>query len=153
MSWSLKLRNGDLSTKGASLDIVTGSEKLVQDLRCFILERMGTDSAHPDFGSLFDGGVQNGLVHESVIGSWDWGMAESIIREDLNRIMKEYSDDQLIRARQDRAVYGRTTFTKGEVLMGIGNISFERSQDILYVTINLTTGDGQDLELDLTLNN
>jgi hypothetical protein len=69
MSWSLRIQNGDLMLDGTNLGRATGSAKLIQDLRCAILEKMGTDDLHPEYGSLLDGGRdESGDVQPGYIG-------------------------------------------------------------------------------------
>lgn len=152
MSWSLKLRNGDLALSGSSLETVSGAPKLVQDLRCWILERMGTDNLHPGFGSLFDGGVEpNGTVHTSVIGTFNEEIARLDIESDLRRILNEYQAKQVARLKVDRATYGKSTFSRGEVLVAVEGIEFTVALDTIYIVISLRTGDDSILSLDLTL--
>ncbi len=72
MSWSLQLRNGDLFHQHGHYAQVYGPAKLVQDLRAQILERLGHDDMHPEFGSALDGGIlPDGTTIDSVIHSMD----------------------------------------------------------------------------------
>lgn len=151
MSWSLKVSHGDLDLSQASLGTVTGTAKLVQDLRCFILERMGTDDLHPSYGSLLDGGFRNGQYVEGVIGSANDEMSIVVVHSELRRIVAAYQAMQLARARQDLAIYGKATLAKGEVLLGLNNIEFTQRQDTLTVTLHITVGDGTSIPLSLDL--
>lgn len=151
MSWSLKLTNGDLDLRAASYGIVTGEAKLIQDLRCFILEKMGTDPLHPEFGSLIDGGRRpDGTVIDGVIGLVNNDLARLEVESDIRRIVREYQQRQLGRAREDKGRYGKTTFSRGEVLVALNSVDFEAVADTLNVTLVITTGNENELELALT---
>lgn len=140
MSWSLQLRGGDLVIGGASFGTTTGQNKLVQDLRCAILERMGTDEDHPWFGSLIDGGRLNGVDQSSIIATDDWDVAVLAVEGEIRRIADQYQKQQIARNERDRTTYGKPTLTPGELLMGIGDIQFYQAQDNLLCRVTLITG-------------
>src|SRR3954462_6416197 len=102
MSWSLQLRGGDLVIGGASFGVATQQQKLIQDLRCAILERMGTDEDHPWFGSLIDGGRLNGVDQPSIIATDNWNMAVLAVESEIRRIVDQYQKAQIIRTERDR---------------------------------------------------
>jgi hypothetical protein len=144
MSWSLQLRGGDLVIGGSTFGTVTGQEKLVQDLRCAILERMGTDEDHPWFGSLIDGGRLNGVEQASIIATDNWEMAVLAVESEIRRIVDQYQKAQIVRSEKDRTTYGKPTLLPGEILMGVSNIQFYQAQDNLLCRVTLITGaDGE----------
>lgn len=150
MSWSLQLRNGDLALDGARLGQVTGSQKLVQDLRCALLEPRGTDDLHPLFGSMIDGGRdESGRYVPSVIGEDDWERAELQIYSEIQRIVSEHQQRQIIRSQQDRRVYGESTLSMGELLVSLVDVSMTRAQDMLMVHVTLRNGDGSTTQVDI----
>jgi hypothetical protein len=152
MTWSLQLRNGDLTLGNASYGRVTGEDKLVQDLRAYILERRGTDNAHPLFGSLLDGGVNtDGSLARGLIGRDNNAFLTLEIESELRRIISEYQARQLQRAKDDRVIYGKTTLTKGEVLLGITTLKVNAVADRLDITLGLETAKGTTVELVLNL--
>jgi hypothetical protein len=151
MSWSLQLRGGDLVIGGASFGVATQQQKLVQDLRCAILERMGTDEDHPWFGSLIDGGRLNGVEQESIIATDDWNMAVLTVEGEIRRIVDAYQKQQIIRSEQDRSTYGKPTLTPGELLMGVSNIEFFQAQDNLLCRVTLVTGSDRDIQINVPL--
>lgn len=154
MTWSLRIRNGDLMLSGTEFDQVTGSNKLVQDLRCAILERQGTDDLHPDFGSLIDGGRDsNGNLVNSIIGGQNWNYMALIVESEIRRIASELQDRQVARAQQDRYTYGKATQTSGEVLKQISSVNMVQVQDSLVVQVGLITGSGEDIVLDIPVTN
>jgi hypothetical protein len=154
MSWSLEIRNGDFALTGSNLGTLKGSEKMLQDLRHYILERMGTDTAHPGYGSLIDGGVTpDGTVHRGVIGNPNFDFAQLEVEADIARIIREYQGRQLSRAKYDKMTYGRATLTPDEVVLGVSSIRFEQVLDQLQVFVVIQNGQGRefDLNFDLTL--
>lgn len=152
MTWSLQLRNGDLTLGNASYGTVTGEDKLVQDLRAYILERRGTDNAHPSFGSLLDGGINtDGSWAKGFIGQTNNAFVQLEVETELRRIVSEYQARQLQRAKDDRLIYGKTTLTKGEVLLGITSLDIDATTDALNITIGLETARGTTVELALNL--
>lgn len=151
MSWSLQLRGGDLVIGGASFGTVTGQQKLVQDLRCAILERMGTDEDHPWFGSLIDGGRLNGVEQESIIATTDWGVAILAVEGEIRRIVDQYQKSQIVRNERDRTAYGKPTLTPGELLMGISNMQFYQAQDNLLCRVTLITGADAEITVNVPL--
>src|SRR5215210_2858194 len=115
MSWSLELRNGDLTLSGTRLGQVVGSQKLVQDLRCAIMEQRGHDDMHPKFGSTIDGGRDDqGREVSGVVGLIDWDYAALTIQSEVQRIAGEYQRRQLARAQDDRYRFGESTLSAGE---------------------------------------
>ena len=58
MTWSLAVVNGDLSFAGpGGYATVSGQNKLIQDLKNWLLEPRGTDPIHPGYGCTLDGGM------------------------------------------------------------------------------------------------
>lgn len=151
MSWSLQLRGGDLTIGGASFGVVTQQQKLVQDLRCAILERMGTDPDHSWFGSLIDGGRLNGVEQESIIATDNWDVAVLAVESEIRRIVDLYQKQQILRTEQDRTTYGKPTLTPGELLMGVGNLEFFQAQDNLLCRVTLVTGADQNIQVNVPL--
>lgn len=151
MSWSLQLRGGDLVIGGSSFGTVTNQNKLVQDLRCAILERMGTDEDHPWFGSLIDGGRLNGTEQSSIIATDNWDVAVLAVEGEIRRIVDQYQKQQIVRNEQDRTNYGKPTLTPGELLMGVGSIQFYQAQDNLLCRVTLITGVDSELTVNVPL--
>lgn len=151
MSWSLQLRAGDFAIDGSSFSVVTGSNKLVQDIRCAILEHMGTDEDHPWFGSLIDGGRLNGVEQESIIATDDWNSAILAVEGEIRRIVDQYQKQQITRSEQDKTTYGKPTLTPAELLMGVSNLEFFQAQDNLLCRVTLITGANSEIPLNVPL--
>lgn len=143
MSWSLQLSGGDFAASGARLNTVTAANKLVQDLRCLVLERMGTDDMHQDFGSLIDGGIlPDGTVVPSLIATSSFTAAANAIQSEMQRLASAYRAQQLVRAKDDQTSYNRVTLTPAEVLLAISDITFTQQQDTLLTNVQLSTAAG-----------
>lgn len=151
MTWSLNVTNGDLTLDGGKLGIVSGSNKLLQDFRHYILERMGTDPLHPDYGSLIDGGTRNGQEVPSPLGRTDWKLIALELESEIRRIAADYQRRQVERAKSDRIYYGKSTLTQGEILAAVTDIRFRQNMDALNVYISVETGDFQQHDLALSL--
>lgn len=143
MSWSLQVAHGDLQIGSGGLNTVTGASKLTQDLRCALLEAMGTDPLHPSYGSVIDGGVDaNGNLHTSIVGQPNDAHAAAFIQSEVQRVCQVYQSYQIARNQADVATYGKSTLTANEALLSIGAINVQQIMDQALVTANLTTGSG-----------
>lgn len=146
------IKEGDLVVGNGRMATVTGSQKLVQDLRCWVLQRMGSDPYQLGYGSLIEGGVQpNGVVVESPIGMviTNWGEVESFISSDIQRIVSLYQNEQSRRIREDQSIYNKITLTPDEILKSLDNITYEVQEDTLNVVIHISNMAGQSFEVGL----
>jgi len=153
MTWSLALKNGDLSLSSSNgLDVVTNEEKLVQDLRCNLLEKMGNDDMHPDFGSLLNGGTMpNGTQHNGYIGERDDDTTILGIQSEVTRVVNNYQERTLSRAKIDKLSYGKATLTHGEVLYDLNDIIVQKSLDKVNVMINFTSAANNEQTLEINM--
>lgn len=148
MSWSLQLQNGDFTLSGASLGTVVDAQKLTQDLRCALLQRMGTDDMHLTFGSLIDGGTTpTGQVVQSVIGLTNIQQVSSTVQSEIQRIAAAYQAQQLNRAKNDRTTYNRVSLTPGEVLLTLTGVNMVQETDALMVTVSIQTAQGESIDV------
>lgn len=125
MSYSLKLVDGDLSQKGSTLEIVTGVNKLQQDLDLWLRERYGGDRFHPNMGSTL----------QEYIG----GVADETSRRDVQdevlRVLQNYQDLQL------RTLRERPQFLSySEMLMSIEEVKAAVNYDTVTVSIRVRNG-------------
>lgn len=150
MSWSLQLKNGDLTLGEARYGAVTGSAKLIQDLRCALLERIGTDPQHPAFGSSLDGGrLPDGTELPSLIGRKDWARVVVEVESEIRRIERNHQARQTSRIEADKFTYGRPTLTPAEILVSIDGIESIQVGDTLLVRVSLVTGGQQNYVIDI----
>jgi hypothetical protein len=153
MTWSLALKNGDLSLSSSNgLDVVSNEEKLVQDLRCNLLEKMGNDDMHPDFGSLLNGGTMpNGTQHNGYIGERDDDTTILSIQSEVTRVVNNYQERTLSRAKTDKLSYGKATLTHGEVLYDLNDVTVQKSLDKVNVMINFTSAANNEQTLEINM--
>jgi hypothetical protein len=152
MSWSLQLRNGDLALGQARYGTVTGHTKLTQDLRCHLLERMGTDPTHPSFGSTLDGGrLEDGTEIPSLIGRMDFNRVILEVEAEIRRIERAHQDRQLARIESDKFTYGRPTLLPSEILVAVSDIQFAQVADTLMVRVTLQTGNETEQTIDVAV--
>ena len=152
MTWSLRLKNGDIEKNGSQLAKVKHESKAIQDLRSQLLYKMGINDLHPEYGSLLNGGVTpEGTVHESLIGTDDKEAAKLLIRSEINRIIGDYQNTQFARAKRDKMAYGKATLTRREAIVGISNITVDDSLDSIYIKITLVTGSKELNTIELTV--
>lgn len=145
MSQSFALVNGDLLIgQGRAFQIVTGNDKLVQDLQLWILERIGTDPATPTYGSRLDGGVEDGQVDISYIGQIVSQSTLTGIRTEVIRLIQNYQAMQYNKIRAETIAYqGQTTLDNDEVIDSINTITTTAmgTTVVVQVSLNLLSGD------------
>jgi hypothetical protein len=146
MSWSLRLHNGDFVPNRGSLSVARNETKLIQDLKCYILEEIGNDPYHPEYGSKLNGGQENGIRVQGVLGL-SGPFAQLEVESELRRIVSNYQQLQLLRARTDQVARGRISLDRGEVLVALSGITFTYDQDRMTANLTLQTGDGNTFQL------
>lgn len=149
MSWSLMLSGGDLSYSGhGGLATVTGPQKVIQDLRNWLLTPRGVKDLHPDYGSILDGGMVQGIRVDSMIGSSMTRQALMDIEVELRRILQEYITQQAARLNNDLVKYGgRNTFANGELVQSVQSVDVTQAGDVVVARILVSTTGGQTLSL------
>lgn len=143
MSWSLQIQNGDLAFGSNGFATVNGGQKLIQDLRCAVLEPAGDDPMHPTFGSVIDGGVDsNGITQSGVIGEPNDSASATFVGAEIQRVCRAYQSQQIARNSSDVSIYGKSTLTADEALLEIGQITVNQTTDHILITTQLQTGSG-----------
>ena len=146
MSWSLRLQNGDFVPSRGSLAVARNETKLIQDLKCYILEEIGNDPYHPEYGSKLNGGQENGVRIQGVLGrSGQFAQLEA--ESELRRIVSNYQKLQLVRARTDHVARGQISLDRGEVLVSLSGITFTQEQDTMTAKLTIQTGDGSTFDI------
>lgn len=148
MTWSFHTKNGDLNLGGTGgFATVTGQQKLVQDLKNWLLEPRGTDPLHPDFGAVLDGGLlPDGSFSDSLIGNELTAEALVLVESEVRRVLASYQQQQLDRLTRENSLYGgKNTFSLGEVLASVNAVSLQQANDTVIVTVTIQTGDGDSI--------
>ena len=139
------MKNGDLSLSGpGGFAAVTGQNKLVQDLKHWLLEPRGSDPFHPEWGSTLDGGqLSDGTIIASTIGGLFTGEDLLAIEAEIRRILNAY---QLLQAqrigRETIQFSGKNTFSSGEVLRTVNDVDIKQLGDVAVANVQLTTAAG-----------
>ena len=142
MSKSLSITTGDLSVTGRHYDTVSGKDKLIQDLRCALIEQVGDDPATPEFGSRFETDDYLGQVYSDELAQ------EAQI--DVITILQEYQAAQLAKIQQEVITYnGLNTLSEGEVIETIDSVDSIFSGDTLIIRVQLTTIGGDQIKIDV----
>ena len=145
MSWSFLIKNGDLSFAGpGGFAAVTGTAKLIQDLKHWLLEPRGSDPFHPEHGSTLDGGtLSDGTIVASSIGGLFTGEDLLAIEAEIRRILNAYQLIQSQRLGREMVQYGgKNTFSLGEILRAVNDVDVRQLGDTAVVTISITTANG-----------
>jgi hypothetical protein len=145
VSWSFHVKNGDLNFAGpGGFATVTGQQKLVQDLKNWLLEPRGTDPFHPDYGSVLDGGtLPDGTSVNSQIGNLVSGEILLNIEAEVRRILTGYQQQQLDRLNRETLLYGgKNTFNSSEILASIEDVVIQQLGDVVLVRCVLRTASG-----------
>jgi hypothetical protein len=152
MSWSLKIRNGDLDVANAQLGAVRGADKLVQDFTCALLEARGNDDMQPDWGSYLDGGIApDGTLVPGVVGSVNSALTRMAIESEIRRVASVIQQRQLHRVKNDRLTYNKVTLTAAEILVAVTDVRIFQTADELTVLVTLQTGAGTSVDIALPI--
>lgn len=150
MSYSFHLSQGDLNPAGHNgAAIVTGQNKLIQDLRNALLEPRGTDPANPAYGSTLDGGLNpDGSVTATNIGEPITRERMARIEAEVRRVLSTHQTEQLERIKRENAKYGgKTTVTPAELLHDIVSVDTVSIMDTVLVRCNIRTQQGRILSV------
>jgi phage baseplate assembly protein W len=135
MSKSLALVGGDLAIQNRSFQTVSGKDKLFQDLKCQILEPLGSDPATPTYGSTIEDTIGGVTTPELLLN----------LKAELTDLLERYQSDQLEKIQEEIIRYsGQTTLDPDEVVKSIDAIDIVQSFDTIILRITITTiGDTQ----------
>ena len=151
MSRSFKIVDGDLAIRGyQSCEMVDGVDKLIQDLRLWLTEQLGTDRFHPLFGSVLGDeiGLTGGELARDIVK----------IKGEIRRILQNYQAVQVQKLSKDR---WKTTseyipgsgysLSKDEILDKIGDIAVVVNGDVADISVKLQTHSRTDFILSLSV--
>ena len=145
MSQSFQLQNGDLVvTSGRAFQVVKNKDKLLQDLKLWILEQFGTDPNTPEYGSLLD----------SYIGMPMSQGAINQVQAEILRVLQQYQAMQLDNMQNDTILYaGSTTLDPSEVITSIDGLTVQAVDTILLVSVIISTLDESQTRLSIPITN
>ena len=149
MTWSFQISNGDLNPFGpGGYATVTGTQKLLQDLRIWILTPRGSDPLHLDYGSTLDGGTVGGTVVQSNIGTMIDKTRLLALESEVRRVIYAYQQQQMDRLYTDQqALDGKNTFSPGEILYDLQNVQVSQIGDVVVLAVSIQASDGSILNV------
>lgn len=148
MSWSFDISAGDLTfvSNKSGAAIVTGKDKTFQDLKNALLEPMGSDIMHPEYGSLLDGGtLPDGTSVDSYIGSDSLSVYK--IEEEVVRVIESFINRQNTRINSDIDTFGKSTVSDSEIIESISSITNKVFDTKLIMQVNLLMRNGNAISI------
>lgn len=128
MSYSLAIADGDLVQRGSRLDVVSGVEKLRQDVYCWLTERYGGDRFHVNMGSILQDFI-GGIASEST---------RVEVQSEIFRVLQNYQAMQLRRFKENPE-----RMSASELLVSVDDIMAALNYDTVQVAIKLRNGSDQ----------
>ena len=146
---NFKLSNGDLVLgKSNRLEIVSDEDKLIQDLKCWLLEPYGTGFMTPNFGSFLEYPGPRGIVGRQ-IGT----QTEAELSSEIDRILSLYQAAQQEKIKLARYNNNLNIFSRREILNRIKDIVISINGtriDAYNVKITIETASGSELSMSAT---
>lgn len=148
MSKSLAIVGGDLSIQNRAYQTVSGKDKLIQDLRNWILEPLGTDPATPNFGTRLDGVVSDTEEFSGVIGGMITQQIIDELKAEIIDMLETYQALQIAKMQSEVVTYdGQTTLDPDEVIQSIDSIDAVQAADTIIIQIVLTTFSASSIQI------
>lgn len=125
MSYTIAIEDGDIQMKGSALGIVSGLDKLHQEMSVWMRERYGSDRFHLTYGSILDNFI-GGVIDDGIVAE---------IQSEVMRVL------QNMQALQLRALKGSPELlSRDELLVSVDDIEARVEYDRVAVTIRFTNG-------------
>lgn len=134
---TLALTHGDLVVGSTGYATLDGAAKVLQDVRCALLEPLGTDRFHPGFGSSLD----------QFVGQQQDSLTATTIQTEIRRVVDQYAAVQRDRLERDALSGTASRYATDDVLAAVTSINVKPVQDRIYVQVNLTTAAGTPVTL------
>jgi hypothetical protein len=153
MSKSFAVVNGDLQIgTSRSYSVVSGRDKLAQDLRLLVVEKIGHDPLLPTYGSRLDGGIIDGEEVDSHIGQLATQENLNRVRIEVIRLIENYQQQQFDKMANEAIIYGgRNTFDEDEVVDEILDVDAKQIATTVLVQVILSTLAGTSLKVTIPL--
>ena len=137
-----KIVNGDIALSGnGDVVMLTGSERIVQELSAWLLEPLGTDKLHARFGSILDTKIGELAVGDSVLS----------IKSEVVRVVNNYTTYQ--KRQLDEANANGTLVSKwgaGDIISSVNSVAVTANCDTVTVIITLTLASGETVNIEQT---
>jgi len=127
VSFSLAIADGDILLKGSQMGIVTGVDKIYQDLSIWLRERFRCDRFHLTYGSILDNFI-GGIITQS---------SGAEVRSEVMRVLQNYQSLQAKIVRTNPSL-----LSADEILLTVDDIQVRTTFDTVSVLIRFTTAKG-----------
>ena len=143
--YSLKLTDGDLAIRGDGNSVqLTGARRLEQEISCWLLEPVGSDTLYSKFGSTLWDKVGSPMLDEYI--------AE--VRSEVVRVVNNYIEYQKNQVNAD-LLKGEAVFLSNwgddDIIKRFDGVSVNVVADTLEVTVQLTTVAGSKVTVERTI--
>ena len=132
------LKNGDLSLNGSSYAMVSGVDRVKQQLGLGVREHYGSDRFHTRWGSVLPEWIGTVSNRQGI---------EIELRSEVLRVIKNFVTAQTA-AIDARAVRGLSAVqAPNEVVVGVNSVTVEQQADRMIIRVSIRTAGGQDISL------
>jgi hypothetical protein len=132
---SIQVQNGDITVTQGSMQFVTGSNKLAQQLALWIKEPMygnppiGIGYTTPGFGSVLSG----------FIGQADTSLVQSQIKSEVLRVLGNYQQTQYFGIQAAQTTASLANWNKSEIIQQIINVDVTVDQFTVSIVATVQT--------------
>jgi phage baseplate assembly protein W len=139
---TLQVQNGDLQLDtGGRLQFITGSSKLIQDLRLWLQEEYGIGYTSPNFGSTLYKMIGQGLTAEAITS----------VQSEITRVLNLYQSNQALRLQKAQSKTELSYWNKSEIIKSINSINAHTYNASIIIDVSLTTLSNASLNLQLSI--
>ena len=139
---TIQVSNGDIVLSNGSPQFLTGQNKLVQDIRLWLQEPLGTGYTTPGFGSLLSGMV--GQAQSSGIASK--------IQSEVLRVLQLYQGQQVLNLQTAQNSAQLSYYNKSEIIQSIDSVSISLQQTTVIANVLITTLANSSVNLNIFIN-
>jgi phage baseplate assembly protein W len=124
------LEHGDFVIDGSGgYALLSGADRIRQDLSLALLEEYGSDRFHPKYGSVVKTYIGN-VIDENL---------QQLVKAEVNRVVTTYIGIQQAEVLRDSTVDIAGRFTTSDVVRNITGIDVHTTYDTIYVAATLET--------------
>jgi len=140
---TITVSNGDIQLSGGKIQFVVASDKLVQDIRSWLVEPLGTGFTTPNFGSLLPG----------MIGNPQTGSTVSSVTNEINRVLQLYQGQQIINLQSAQNSATLSNWNRDEIIQNIVSVDVSIQNTTILAQVTLLTLANNTINLNITIDN
>jgi phage baseplate assembly protein W len=137
----LALADGDLVVTPAGHKTISGAARITQDLRCALIEPLGNDRFHRDWGSIIRSYIGQTLTEEVAL----------LVESEANRVLQNYVLVQRAQVLGDFTAQRASRYDTSDVVRAIQDIRVQINFDTVTVFVVLVTQANQRVTIPLTV--